>query len=59
MFVNGRLMVPVTLTDTPPLDSESMRLTPSTHSFADSLCVTLNVCSPAAVGRYAARYRTE
>lgn len=59
MFVNGRLIVPVTLTDTPPLDSESMRLTPSTHSFADSLCVTLNVCSPAAVGRYAARYRTE
>lgn len=59
MFVNGRLIVPVTLTDTPPLDSESMRLTPSTHSFADSLCVTLNVCSPATVGRYAARYRTE
>ena len=58
-FVRGKLIVPVTVTDVPPDDTESIKLTPSTHIFTDSLCVMLIVCSPAAVGCSAALYRTE
>ena len=51
-------MMAVAFTDTLPLDVESIKLTPSTHSFAASLCVMLNVCAPATEGLNTARYLT-
>jgi hypothetical protein len=50
VLASGKLMVADTVSDVPPLDAESIKLTPSTHSFTISLCVTLIVWAPAAVG---------
>jgi hypothetical protein len=59
VLVRGKLIVPEMVTGTPPEDTESTILTPSTHSFTVSLCVTLMVCTPAVVGWNTALYRTE